>query len=215
MVDTVNTWTYASISRTFTATCFLHGKYRNYTWCTSSLIQDREFIIKFTQYYMENFYSLTAVLKAVESDEPTDVMLNFGVWFNKYDTQTDCGEKLFERNKCPHMPSVCAFFRDKHDFNVIWLTTTPSWRSDKLPGVTSSVPRRHNLNVETWCGLPVRQVLDRDEILTALQPNETLRAEMYFDQHHLHTQPYHAFNLKLMSHLNQIGHARWSWIFRI
>jgi hypothetical protein len=164
-------------------------------------MQGRDFEITFTQYYMEHFNSLEALLQAADNYRPTDVLLNYGIWFNTYQQNTTCGEDLYPGNFCPHMPKVCEFFKSDQ-FNVYWQTTTPSKAADGS-GVVFPVSEGHNLNPVTRCGLRASQVIDRNATLTALQPNATRRAELYFDKNHLHTQPYHAFNLNMVTHLSR------------
>lgn len=141
----------------------------------------------------------------METYQPTDVVLTFGIWFNAYEADTDCGETLFAENRCPHMPTVCDFFDADRGYNVYWQTTTPSRVTDDKTKLVSPVSEGHNLNAVTRCGLSDEQVIDRDATFTALQPNESRRASMYYDKNHLHTQPNHAFNLELAAHLSQVN----------
>lgn len=131
-------------------------------------------------------------LRAVQINmRPDYVVLNFGL--ELFQSDKTCGDHEKDEN-CPYVPDLCKFLTEEKRFRVVWQTTTP-----RLQGKgTASIGVGHHLHIPQRCKLDPSVVLNRVEVLYALEPDLANRMKLYHDHMHLLPAPYHAFNGRLI-----------------
>ena len=125
---------------------------------------------------------------------PTHVVMNFGLWLA--DSQSNFGDKEGVGQPCPYLPSVCAFLTEEQPFRVIWQTSTPKLKGSS--GNMSHIGDGHHLHIPARCKLNATSVLNRVEVLHALEPDLEQRIKLFQDDIHLTPAAYHAFNGMLL-----------------
>lgn len=135
---------------------------------------------------------------------PTHVVINFGLKLLR--TNADCGEHDRDR-MCPYLPKVCEFLTEEQPFRVIWQTSTPRLR--EVNATMGTIGTDHHLHIPQRCKLDPSSVLNRVEILHALEPDQMERRKLYHDTMHFSPAPYHAFNGVLMEMITRgdAGHV--------
>ena len=127
--------------------------------------------------------------------QPTDLLLNFGVWMSSSDAS--CGD--IEGDACTNIPEFCDFLLSEHPFRLWWQTTTPSLFDDDK--VFQTIPPGHHLELVSRCKIPDANVLDRSAVLETLEPDEALRCKLYWGGAHMHADANHEFNRLFISRL--------------
>lgn len=121
------------------------------------LLQGRKVNLRYVFYYTEKHCSFRLALDMANSTQPTDVVLNFGIWLRESGADTTCGALEPHwgdpmQTICPYMPAVCGFLGATHAFNVLWSTTAPVLDDANSTNVVELLPPGHNLNPVSACG---------------------------------------------------------------
>lgn len=157
----------------------------------------------YLQYFHEVYSRIQFRLKAAENFRPTDVLLNFGVWFVlPQDSNTTCGDIHDEESSCPYMPELCEYFGEDHSFNLYWMSSSPSRDTDDSVVLNYSIGRDsgHNLNPVNRCDMSKVGVVDREEMVSMLEPDKSKQYDLFWDRHHFkRPDPYHAMNWDMMN----------------
>jgi hypothetical protein len=115
-------------------------------------MQGRIIELVYLQYFHELYARLQQRLLSAENFTPTDVFVNFGVWFVlPQPRNTTCGDVVDEESLCPYMPALCEYLKAEHDFNLYWITTSPSRDTDESTELNYSIGPGHNLNPISRC----------------------------------------------------------------
>lgn len=125
------------------------------------------------------------------------------------DTDASCGDKDRDGQPCPYLPKVCSFLTEEQPFHVIWQTSTPKLKSNTAE--MSHIDEGHHLHIPARCKLNSTSVLNRVELLHALEPDQQQRFNLFQDDIHLTPEAYHAFNGRLLDMITVLaeghGHA--------
>lgn len=161
-------------------------------------VQGRRVELVYLQYLTEAFQPLTAVLATADSYEPTDVIISFGEELKQTDTQ--CGMTPENTESCPYLPWFCWYLKaDHHPFRVWWMPAMPT----SVDGQIVDNWYTSHLNLYHRCVLDASQVIDRRAVIRTLQPNETLRKDLWSSTIHLDANTNHAFNWQLLRRLDE------------
>jgi hypothetical protein len=132
-------------------------------------------------------------------------VMNFGLWLLR--TDKECVDHENDKT-CPYVPQVCKFLTEEQPFHVIWQTTTPRLKEAHVREGT--IGPDHHLQVPQRCNLDPSAVLNRVDVLHALEPDERQRSKLYHDHIHLSPAAYHAFNGRLLDMISSwsAGHGQ-------
>jgi hypothetical protein len=118
-------------------------------------VQGRIIQLVYLQYFHELYARLQQRLLSATNFKPTDVFVNFGIWFinARQPRNTTCGDIVDDSSTCPYMPALCEYFNADHDFNLYWIATSPSNDTDLNNSEDYNIGPGHNLNPITRCGI--------------------------------------------------------------
>ena len=129
-----------------------------------------------------------------ENLQPTDVLMNFGVWL--METDATCGDK--EGEECTNIPALCKYLKGDHLFTAWWVSSSPMVDGQK---VADSIPPGHHLDLPTRCQLDEKNVLNRTAVLHALEPDAELQHKLFWNRAHMHAEVNHGFNRQFLGRL--------------
>lgn len=169
-------------------------------------MQGRTIEMIYMQYFHELYARLHQRLVAADNFKPTDVFINFGVWFVLPEPRdTTCGEIEDPESKCPYMPALCDYFKEDHDYNVYWMASSPSRDTDEATELNYNIGPGHNLNPSTKCDMSNIGVNNRSAMIEMLVPEDKDRYKLFWDRHHFKTpDPYHAMNWDLIKQVKKM-----------
>lgn len=154
-------------------------------------LQGRSFELVYFQYFTEHFHNFKTAVAMAEALGATDVLMNAGVWLR---------DEAAGSEKLPDVPWICELFAQEQSYNTLWIGTAPSVAGGR---VVITVPPGHPMHVQSACGLPPEQVVDRAAVLQALEPDEADRVTLWWtsDGPHFHADANHGFNQALLHKL--------------
>ena len=181
------------------------------------MLQGRQIEIFYVQYLTEKYTQFTDALAIAETLHPTDIVINFGIWFQSADAE--CAAHAAEpsdvptqpQTDCPSMQQVCSIFRSDRLARLADLSGAPStkahlWWATAVPQYNNgtleeTLAGSHPMNVQAHCMLNASSIIDRRAALDYIEPDRAQQAQLWWwvpgvtvQSPHVDAEANHAFN---------------------